>query len=877
MLLRRLKLVNYGGIYNGLGLNEIEIDFTRCTHRIVLIKGDNGSGKSTIENALNPLPDDSMCFISGLDARKEIDYYDEMTGTIYSIVYIHSISGSTRKTTGYISKTINGIDTQLNPSGNITSCKEFVYEELQLDPNYITLTQLSSTKRGIADLKPADRKRYVNAILTTTDVYNDMYKTLTKKASGYKNMVKSISSKIESIGNIVQLQQNLNSIEERIREGEDILEHDNEIMNKEKGMLNSIDPDNKLRERIEYLDDTLKQYKDQYNNAFRELKKLTNKCTETELNSINPNLLYEMNNRKNEINNNASNIKGRISAITESRQTDADELQAKTAKLNSINSSGTLTEIKTLKANLTEKKEFIERRWNDVIILDALSADEFLSIYDIIVEMIDVVNSIHSFSYDVDVEYRECMATISSIDDSIDKAVNDNNIIVTCEEKVSILESRPANCTNDACPFISDALNAKALMEKMHKLRQNQKSISSLNSEKEKLQSVLEDLNKEKYLIQMYNANHRVLKSLKLNLDTYESCVNTLKNSSNRILMSLKEVLEYANDIDEYKVVTKSLTDITNKYHALSSQEDFIKMITDDIFNLQRQLDEDVNTITALNNELDQANTELINLEGRIELYSRILEYTNTVEGLKDSMYLIDQELQTNKDNIDKIQKINSDIEKLTDNINKVKSKLGPLRQDRETISYNLRLSSEYARELQEYKDKYEKIDTLKYYCSPTTGIQLLFANMYLSKILDNANRILQGLFGGIFALLPLIITETEFKIPVAVNGGLNHDDITSMSSAQISLISMIISISLLSQTSSKLNIIVGDEIDAPFDSENRREFISILYQLMSLVCASQCVLISHNSEIPLSECDIILLKSDNDVISEGNIIWSYK
>ena len=172
---------------------------------------------------------------------------------------------------------------------------------------------------------------------------------------------------------------------------------------------------------------------------------------------------------------------------------------------------------------------------------------------------------------------------------------------------------------------------------------------------------------------------------------------------------------------------------------------------------------------------------------------------------------------------------------------------------------------------------KFTKIETLKYYCSPTTGIQLLFANMYLNKIMENANNILSRLFNGTCALLPLVITESEFRIPVAVNGGINHDDITSMSSAQIALISMIISISLLSQTSTKLNIIVGDEIDAPFDSQNRREFIDILNQLMSLVKSSQCVLISHNSEIPMNECDVILLKNDNDIISDGNVIWSYK
>ena len=210
-------------------------------------------------------------------------------------------------------------------------------------------------------------------------------------------------------------------------------------------------------------------------------------------------------------------------------------------------------------------------------------------------------------------------------------------------------------------------------------------------------------------------------------------------------------------------------------------------------------------------------------------------------------------------------------------NISELKTQLEPLKKEREALKYKINLSMEYDKEYKEYNSAYSKIETLKYYCSPTTGIQLLFANMYLNKIMENANNILCKLFNGAFALLPLVITESEFRIPVAVNGGINHDDITSMSSAQISLISMIISISLLSQTSTKLNIIVGDEIDAPFDSENRREFINILTQLMSLVKSSQCVLISHNSEIPMANCDIILLRCENDIISEGNIIWSYK
>ena len=47
MRLLRLRLENYIGIYNGMGLDHIEIDFSKCLHKVLIIKGDNGTGKST--------------------------------------------------------------------------------------------------------------------------------------------------------------------------------------------------------------------------------------------------------------------------------------------------------------------------------------------------------------------------------------------------------------------------------------------------------------------------------------------------------------------------------------------------------------------------------------------------------------------------------------------------------------------------------------------------------------------------------------------------------------------------------------------------------------------------------------------------------------
>ena len=60
---------NYIGFYNGLGLNEVTIDFSKCKHKMILITGKNGSGKSTLMKALNILPDNSTDYIAGLPAE----------------------------------------------------------------------------------------------------------------------------------------------------------------------------------------------------------------------------------------------------------------------------------------------------------------------------------------------------------------------------------------------------------------------------------------------------------------------------------------------------------------------------------------------------------------------------------------------------------------------------------------------------------------------------------------------------------------------------------------------------------------------------------------------------------------------------------------
>ena len=229
--------------------------------------------------------------------------------------------------------------------------------------------------------------------------------------------------------------------------------------------------------------------------------------------------------------------------------------------------------------------------------------------------------------------------------------------------------------------------------------------------------------------------------------------------------------------------------------------------------------------------------------------------------------------------------KISADMKKIAEhietvnniqaNIDSVDLELRPLVNNRDNLKHKLQMLKEYDEELIEYKGKYDKIEVIKFYSSPTTGIQTLFMELYMNKIISLANQLLAMLFEGQYKLEPFIINETEFRIPCS-GGLLLHDDISSMSSSQVACISMILSFALLFQSSSKLNILKLDEIDGALDSTNRRNFIVMLDQMLNVLQCQQCIIISHNDELNLDNCDVIVLKHSNIEPISGNVIWSY-
>ena len=164
--------------------------------------------------------------------------------------------------------------TELNTTGNVTSYKEVLFSEFELDSNYIALSKLSSEDRGLADKTPAERKKFVGNIISSIDTYNEIYKNLNKKASTYKSFINNLSTKINNLGNEESLHNKLVEIEaeqKRLNKEKDRLEKQK---SEEEAFIKVADPDGKIQEHYKSLFDSIKEINDKLNSTETQISKL---------------------------------------------------------------------------------------------------------------------------------------------------------------------------------------------------------------------------------------------------------------------------------------------------------------------------------------------------------------------------------------------------------------------------------------------------------------------------------------------------------------------------------------------------------------------------------------------------------------------------
>ena len=456
---------NYIGFFNGMGLYNVHIDFTKCKHNIVLISGMNGSGKSTLLFHLNPFPDGSSSFIPNKSAEKNLVL--EANGDIYSIQILSPYDDikDVRKTTkAYIQK--NGVE--LNENGNVSSYKDIIFSEFELDSNYVSLSRLSSTDRGLGDKTPAERKKFASNIIDNLEIYNNMYKTLNKKSLIYKSHINTLHTKIQNIGSKEILDTRLISLRAKEQElNAAIMDKNNQIVAIQ--AKNSIDEEE--AKEIQAASNVASTLKTELDNYESRLDSFFNR-TKISRDDIEPKYESEK----------------ELQATYQSKVTELSSVwKEKSTRLADISSNIVGIEA-DLASSITE--DDIADRYNDnkkniekyrAAIENTLGVPKFdtRETYNLMnevisfsTEFIKIIDRLYDNSTSDDMEY---IVNLDGKHKSLQQLMNDQSIIMNKLSKereelaaiqeqvkvIGILENRPKGCKIDSCPFISESIELK--------------------------------------------------------------------------------------------------------------------------------------------------------------------------------------------------------------------------------------------------------------------------------------------------------------------------------------------------------------------------------------------------------------------------------
>ena len=892
MILVSARFKGLKGIYSKSGKKEIIIDFTKCSHKIIYIIGKNGSGKSTLMSALHPFPDSPTMYIDKEIGEKEITYVHD--GTYYNILIQYPVyaNGTRAVSKAYIRETTPTGTVELNPNGTIGSYKDVINTKFALDPNFISLSYLSTEDRGIVDKKPADRKKAVASLLESIEVYNEIHKTLSSKSTVMKSLMGTITNKINTIGDSNKLISQREAYKQRIKFLTDEKQELEKKISAAEATINILDPNNSLQTT--------------YKNLIEELDELKNRITvlkfKEDLSIEDVNELYVSNKELLVgISKDIESYQNSINELLIDRDEDAKRIAIKTQKLNGLLSSSNIADLRKSIAEYKKKIFEYEKVFKEIgIDGNCLTTDEYTTALSVLEDLRTSLTNIKSYADETALNLGsgaiiDNIPLAQMVIDSETRTNSMNNDIVKLREKVSyytglinnmvILKKRPAECKIDTCSFLTNAM--EAMKEEPDKnLMICTEKIDKLKDEVAGSQEVHEGL---KLALRVYNDLNNVLRNIKLNAGVLNKIpIGKKLLQGNTILerfrsgdqfndiYDLYQYIEYANYFSMYNNDKKVLGDLEAEYRIIKSQESVVNDLQTEINELVKNTADIDNRIQDFNDKILSLQKQKVNIESNIEGINNTIVRLKKLKECNNRKAEIESKINVLNDNISKISVEIDNINKLNSRLNAIVSELNPLIDEQEKIKYQCNKLYEYQTEWEQYNQQYSIIEILKKYSSPTKGgIQTIFMQLYMDKTLNMSNQLLQMMFGGELQLLPYVINENEFRIPVQnLSTNLITDDISNCSTSEKCMVAMIMSFILAFQGSNIYNIVRLDEIDGGLDQYNRSIFPQILNNIMGILNIDQCIIVSHASESDMSDVDIISLTPVSHETMKGNVIF---
>lgn len=888
------------GLITGLGLDEIEIDFTKSKNKIIMLLGRNGSGKSTIMSSLTPyrnsFDDRKDLIIDGKEGRKEVDI--ESNGHKYQIIHIYAKTAQS-----FIKK--DGIE--LNENGGIRTFEDIVSKELGITKDYFNIGKIGSNTRSFVDFTASERKNYIGNFLNIEDMLEkhkiaaDKLKLLKKDITTVANELgkhqdeKVISTEIEQLSKSnEEIDNELNKLfQEQGSLTTDIQRDSNEIGNSSK-----FDLEEKIREKTtdseinKQIKTELESELEHTLDADEYLKTISEEISDIQT--------------KIQVNNSEKNNKALL----------LTDYQNKIASTEiELKSLGNPEDIETLKNEITSLKEKSEDLKNKIVnnplgqlinnelkqrkdisryISKFTDFTDFIEKYYVDLSAKSITNTTANINYfftdkfeeSFNRQLQEAKKAIESKQSLLESQQKDRSIKESYICQLENLKKRPHECNINDCPFIKDAYAHKNVVSEIEEIDtlvlQSKKDIESLNLKFENLQYIqtLYKNFKNEYESVLPRENSIYTKFIE-NKSLIEWVNGSLSEFQKERQLLISNATSGVEDINEYLMTLKKIESNEHSKKILEDSDSTIRIkYKNDITELKTQEEALKTQIESLLNQGKILTDSLAVKQNLFNKYQAFLQASSKYASAQTM-------LSTAKTEYERITKLLNNKEQSTLKLNEVIGKIKSYQQMKLDKTNRLTsLNSELVRvqELNEKQENLKKsfipISAVEDALSPTKGIPLILMKTYLEETEAIANELLKIAFNGDFQI-KFVTTDKEFSIQVESKGNLKPD-IKLASQGEIAVTTISLSLALIEQSIGEYNILCLDEIDGPLDPSNRSNFINILNSQIEKLGIEQVFIISHNNAFDTAAMDLVLLKDnnidqDNQIFMENkNIIYEY-
>lgn len=870
MKMTYIQLRNYASIFTGMSRTKIEIDFTKSIHKIIHIKGPNGSGKTSLLSTFHPFAynkeddsrDNSELILAGKEGYKEIHYKDG--NDEYIIRHIYQPKPNNKRTVkSFIS--ING--NEMNANGNVTSFLEIVKDTLGIEPDFLRLLRLGPQVSSFIKLSNSQRKDYASILLAEVGMYAKMFKRVSEKSRNIKNTMKIVSEKLNRLHVIddSELRQEIQRLEKNISDNNIIIDDYTNQIGIYKGEINSLNDTNDFRYDLVSMERNIMEKEKYYNKLLSNIKNdMTTSELENSIKNIELKIQEMLNNRdmsKLVLDMNINNL----SKLYDARREKEDILSKFTTK----------SDINTLENKIKELEHSKKEKYVDIEM--TCTVNELEQVCALLENLYWIINDIRSVS-----KQAYTHAINKRLDGRrIEKWCNDNLSILSAniaklDNKLAMTDVKPSNfiyiiaepdCNDNSCiyrEFYNDHTNAN----KENEITKIKSEIASLERKMDYFNDILFSTSKIDTLQQTININSSLInKTGYSHIINLPYILNSILNDEVKFYNENKIVERislYQSKI-EYDEIEITINKLRRELNELNTNKDIIDTISNELERIISDITEYNNIIETKRNEYNKYISLIEESNTDKEILISALEASNNKDKVEEELKHDRIEYQKALSIHNQTNELLVSINNLELNKNKVRLLNNELSNKLEETKYKLRDYDNLIVELNQLNKEFDDIDIVRESLTNSKGIPLLFQKVYLNNIQIIANDLLNIIYNGTLTLDKFEINDSEFRIPY-IKEGVVINDVSSASQGEEAFITVVMSFALIMQSIEKYNIMLLDEIDGPLDAKNRSIFLSILEKQIESIDAEQVFIISHNDMFSGYHVDILDTKNEGTI-----------